>query len=58
MGKKTKELKQQKRQAIALTIQEKIKANRDKVHECLKVGDTAGADYYSSLNRQLRGLEK
>lgn len=58
MSIKAKEIKQQKKQAIISTTQAKIKANRDKIHECLKNNDQAGADRYSSLNKQLRGLLK
>ncbi|ADZ83552.1 hypothetical protein [Cellulosilyticum lentocellum] len=58
MSKKAKELKQQKRDAITSTLQAKMRANREKVHECLRVGDSAGASHYSSLNTQLRGLLK
>ncbi len=58
MSKKAKELKQQKREAITSTLQAKMRANREKVHECLRVGDSAGASHYSALNSQLRGLLK
>lgn len=58
MSKKAKDLKQQKREAITSTVQAKMKANRDKVHECLRLGDSAGASHYSALNSQLRGLLK
>lgn len=58
MGQKSKQEKRNKKELLAATAHEKIKSNMLKIRECLKMGDTAGADHYSSLNKQLRALIK
>lgn len=58
MSQKSKQEKINKKELLVETAQLKIKSNMLKIRECLKIGDTAGADHYSSLNKQLRALIK
>lgn len=58
MSQKLKQEKANKKELLVATAQAKIKANMPKIRECLKIGDTAGADHYSSLNKQLMALIK
>lgn len=56
MSKKAKEAKQIRREQFKVANESKIKENRNKIRECLKAGDTKGADYYSALNKKLREI--
>lgn len=58
MSQTLKQEKENKKELLVATAQDKIKANMLKIRECLRLGDTAGADHYSSLNKKLRALIK
>lgn len=56
MSSEAKELKHIRREQFKAANEAKIKENRNKIRECLKAGDTKGADYYSALNKKLREM--
>lgn len=56
MGKNAKESKNIRREQFKAANEAKIKGNLIKIIECLKAGDTKGADYYSALNNKLKEM--
>lgn len=56
MCKNAKELKNIRREQFEAANEAKINGNHIKIRECLKAGDTKGADYYMSLNKKLGEL--